>query len=147
VVAALDQKAAEPFRHICTGYLMPVRLVGRPMTESVKSSESSSGIEISKGIPSHRFGRSTGKVSVESLRAGDFNAPPTVLAASEDCKTQFYGLIENFWKIPQCNEPRHLGKKPVFLSLYIFSKLQNAKIDIFNSILLAGFVFTTSFAK
>jgi len=63
----MDQKAAEAFWHICAPDLMPVRLVAPPATESVKSGENGSSIEISKGFRSYRRGPGGEKASVVLL--------------------------------------------------------------------------------
>ena len=82
---------------------MPVRLVGHPIAESMKSSKSSSGIEISKGFRSHRSGRGSEKVPVELLRSVDFGGsgdrfcrPHNLLAALEVWNIQFYNLDWEF---------------------------------------------------
>ena len=104
---------------------MPLRIIGTRMPKRVKSSETNSSIEISKGLSSYQHCCSGEKEASKSGWKGDFGAsgdrprrPHAFFVALEDCKNQFYNFGWEFLRNSLFNARRYIVGKSAALSRY-----------------------------
>lgn len=125
--------------------LSNARMIGEsPATESVKSPENGSRIEISKGFRSHRHGCCREKVAVGSLCTEISTLRKRGRAVLERCKCSiFTSVTGNSWKTLKLMSITTLARNLCFY-LSIFQRVADHRIYTVNSISIAEIVFANS---